>query len=142
MIIKRAILLGVIIWFIGILLYTVSFYVPILENVERQANLVLFIAVMPLVWFASYFYYKVERKTHGYKVGLSFLFTAIVLDAIITVPLLIIPNGGNHYSFFTTFEFWMIAAEFFFVTVLFYYIKIYPQKHSTQKHSTQILNKY
>ena len=47
--IKRAIVLGIVIWSIGILLYSLSYYVPILENQETQANLVLFVAVMPLV---------------------------------------------------------------------------------------------
>ena len=112
--IKRAILLGVLIWGIGILLYTLSYYVTIIENSEKQANLVLLIAVMPIIWFTSNIYYKQDHKTHGFNVGLAFLLTAIALDAIITVPLLIIPAGGNHNSFFTSMEFWMIAAEFFF----------------------------
>ena len=55
---KRAIVLGVIIWCIGIFLYSLSYYVPILENPEAQANLVLFAAVMPLVWLAVDFIIK------------------------------------------------------------------------------------
>lgn len=125
--IKHAILIGIIIWSIGILLYSLSYYVPFLENPETQANLVLFVAVMPLVWFGSNFYYKKDNQTPGYLVGLSLLLTAIVLDALITVPLFVLPKGGSHYSFFTDFGFWIIAIEFLLVATLYWYARIYSQ---------------
>lgn len=126
--IKRAIYLGIIIWMIGVLFFTISQYVPIIENADTQANIVLFVVVMPLVWYASNLYYKKDHKTHGYKVGQTFLLTAVVLDAFITVPLFVIPYGGNHFSFFTSFGFWMIAFEFLLVAIIYYYINIYPNK--------------
>ena len=123
---KLAILIGIAIWIIGILFYSISFYVPILENAENQANLVLFIVVMPLVWLGCSFYYRTESKTHGFKVGQTMLLTAVALDALITVPFLVIPNGGSHYSFFTSSEFWIIAFEFLAVAVLYWYARVYP----------------
>ena len=123
---KRAILLGIAICVIGILCYSISFYIPILENAETQANIVLFIVVMPLVWLGCSFYYKKEYKTHGYKVGQTMLLTAVALDALITVPFFVIPNGGNHYSFFTSLGFWIIAFEFLVVAVLYWYTRVYP----------------
>ena len=124
---KRAILLGVAIWIIGILFYLISVNVPILENAETQANLVLFIVVMPLVWLGCSFYYKKDNKTHGYKVGQTMLLTAVALDALITVPFFVIPYGGNHYSFFTSLGFWIIAFEFLAVAVLYWYTRVYPR---------------
>ena len=47
---KRAIVLGIAIWFISILFYLASYYMPILENADTQANIVLFVVVMSLVW--------------------------------------------------------------------------------------------
>ena len=125
--IKRAIVLGIIIWSIGILLYSLSYYVPILENSETQANLVLFIAVMPLVWLGCRFYYKNDSHTHGYLVGQTLLLTAVTLDALITVPLFVIPNGGSHYSFFTSLGFWIIAFEFLAVAALYWYVRVYSK---------------
>ena len=125
--IKRAIVLGIIIWSIGILLYSLSYYVPILENPETQANLVLFIAVMPLVWIGCKFYYKKDSQTHGYLVGQTLLLTAVALDALITVPFFVIPKGGSHYSFFTDLDFWIIAIEFLLVATLYWYAKVYTQ---------------
>jgi hypothetical protein len=37
---------------------------------------------------------------------------AIMLDATITVPVLIMPYGGNHISFFTDPGFWLTAVEY------------------------------
>jgi hypothetical protein len=123
---KRAILIGIAIWIIAILFYSTSYYVPILEDPDSQANVVLFVVVMPLVWLGCSYYYKSDGKTHGLKVGQTMLLTAVALDALITVPLFVIPNGGNHYSFFTSLGFWIIAFEFLIVATLYWYIKIYP----------------
>ncbi len=124
----RAILLGIVIWIIAVLFYSVSYYLPLLEDADAQANVVLFVAVMPLVWFGCSYYYKKERKTHGYLVGQTMLLTAVALDALITVPLFVIPNGGSHYSFFTSLGFWIIAFEFLSVAILYWYSQVYPQK--------------
>lgn len=126
---KRAIGLGVAIWIIAVLLYSISYYVPILENAEAQANLVLFLAVMPLVWIGCSLYYKGDDQTHGYLVGQTMLLTSVALDALITVPIFVIPKGGSYYSFFTDLGFWIIAFEFLIVAVLFWYARVYPRKH-------------
>ncbi|WOD43546.1 DUF5367 family protein [Hwangdonia lutea] len=124
---KRAILLGIAIWIIAVLFYSISYYVPILENPNTQANVVLFIVVIPLVWFGCSFYYKKDKKTHGLKVAQTMLLTSVALDALITVPLFEIPNGGSHYTFFTSIGFWIIAFEFLLVAVLYWYVCVYPQ---------------
>ena len=126
--IKRALLIGIVIWIIAILFYSISYYVPILENKDAQANLVLFVVVIPLVWLGCTFYYKKDHQTHGYLVGQTLLLTAVVLDALITVPFFIIPTGGSHYSFFTSLGFWIIALEFLLVAVLYWYAKIHSKK--------------
>lgn len=124
--IKRAILTGVIIWIIAISFYTLS-SIYASEYVENLSNIVLFIVVMPLVWLGSSYYYKKDKKTHGYVVGQTMLLTAVALDVLITVPFFILPNGGSYNSFFTSLEFWIIAFEFLSVAVLYWYIRIYPK---------------
>lgn len=123
----RAILIGIAIWVLAVSIYTLSFEFQILEDPNQQANMVLFTAVLPLVWLGSYIYYKKGSKTHGYFLGQVFLLVAAILDAIVTVPLFVIPNGGNHYTFFTDPGFWIIALELVGVAVLYYYIKVYPK---------------
>jgi Family of unknown function (DUF5367) len=130
---QRAILLGIVIWTIAILFYSISYAIPILENQDTQANIVLFVVVMPLVWFGSYFYYKKDNKTHGLKVGQVLLLTAVALDALITVPFFVMPNGGNHYSFFTSLGFWIIAFEFLLVASLYWYACVYAKRSILKK---------
>jgi len=130
---KRIIYIGVVIWILAVLLYSSSFYLPILKDASTQANTVLFIAVMPLVWLGCHFYYKEDNQTHGIKVGQGMLLTSVLLDAIITVPLFEIPNGGSHYSFFTAPAFWIIAFEFLLVATLYYYARVYPKLQTSQK---------
>lgn len=124
--VKRAILSGIAIWIIAVACYSISFYVPILPDLQQQANTVLFVLVMPLVWFGCAFYYKSGDKTHGIRVGQTMLLTSVALDALITVPFFEIPKGGSHYSFFTAWEFWIIAFEFLLVAAIYWYSRIYP----------------
>ena len=131
--IKRLIVLGIFIWSMGILLYSLSFYLPILEDREMQANIVLFLSVIPLVWFGCRFYYKSDRQTHGYLVGQALLLIAVVLDTLITVPFFVIPKGGSHYSFFTGLGFWIIAIEFLVVATLYWYARVYSQIKSSKR---------
>ncbi|UII78378.1 DUF5367 family protein [Flagellimonas sp. CMM7] len=127
----RAIGIGALIWILGVSSYALSFYVPIMENVEQQANIVLFVVVMPLVWAGCWMYYKQDSWTHGYKVGQALFLTSAALDALITVPFLIMPNGGSYYDFYTDAGFWVIAFEFIVVAVLYWYAKVYVQKQET-----------
>ena len=99
-----------------------------MKDLGQQSNIVLFVVVMPLVWIGSSFYYKKDKTTHGYKVGQTFLLTSVALDALITVPFFMIPNGINHYQFFTSLGFWLIALEFIMIVVLYYYIRVYTKR--------------
>lgn len=123
---KRAILTGIGIWIAAILFYSIASYLPFTKTIEHLPNLVLFVVIAPLVWLGCSYYYKSNFKTHGYKVGQTMLLTAVALDAMITVPLLIIPNGGSYYSFFTDIGFWVIAFEFIAIALLYYYSNIHP----------------
>ena len=123
----RAIVIGTGIWGLGVGAYVGSFFIPLMENAEQQANLVLLLVVAPLVWFGSRHYYKKEQKTRGLVIGLTFFLTAALLDALITVPFLVIPNGGSHYEFFTDPGFWIIALEFLVVAIIYYRTKVYSK---------------
>ena len=128
--ITRAILIGTIIWILGVSFYSLSFFINIIEDAQLQANLVLLITVMPLVWLGSKVYHKKDRTTRGYLVGLTFFMVAAVLDALITVPFLVIPNGGGYVEFFTEPGFWLIGLEFIATATLYWYARIHTR---TQK---------
>lgn len=123
----RAILIGVLIWVLGVSIFMASYYLSFMEDLIQQAGIVLAIAIVPLVWLGMFLYYKKGDKTHGYEVGEIMLLTSVALDALITVPFTIIPAGGSHFSFFTSFDFWFIAFEFIIVAVLYWRIMVRPK---------------
>lgn len=120
----RAVLIGVAIWFLGVSAFTLSFSIPILEDAELQANMVLFLMVIPLVWLGTKIYFLNGVNTKGYWVGLTFFLVAAALDALITVPYLVIPNGGSYIEFYTDPGFWLIALLFIGVAALYGYLKV------------------
>lgn len=122
----RLVTIGIGIWILAVCAFTFSYEFQILHNPEQQANMVLSLSILPLVWLGSYIYYKNGAKTNGYIVGLVFFLIAAFLDTLITVPFFIMPNGGNYYTFFTDFSFWIIAIELIGIAMLFYYLRVYP----------------
>ncbi|WP_299315400.1 DUF5367 family protein [uncultured Aquimarina sp.] len=124
----RAIGIGIIIWIIGVNIYTISFYIPILEDPEFQANILLSLGILPVVWLGAKLYYRKKITTKGYWLGLVFFLIATVLDILITVPFLIVPNGGSYYNFFTAAGFWLIGIEFIAMSTVYWYTKVFSKK--------------
>lgn len=120
----RALFIGILIWIIGVTAFTVFFEIPFLEDSYLQANIGLAIVVPFLVWIGAKMYYRKGALTHGIVTGLIMLTASAALDALITVPMLIIPFGGSYASFFGSLDFWLIAAEFIGVVFLYWLLKI------------------
>lgn len=121
----RAIIVGGFIWILGSSFYAASYLFPFLENQELQANLVLALAIIPNAWLGAHIYYK-GANIHGLIFGIIAVLTAILLDAIITVPYIIIPQGGSYQDFFSAPAFWLIAFEYLMVIILYWRIKVRP----------------
>lgn len=122
--IKRAFFAAVIVWTIGISAYTASYLFDFMGNPELQANIVLTLAVIPTALLGAFIYYKSGYQTHGLRLGTFMFIIAMILDAIITVPLFIMPAGGNHLTFFTDPGFWIIALLYVGSVTLYWKLKI------------------
>ncbi len=123
----KAILIGIGIWFLAVSFYTLSFQFELLADPEQQANFVLIAVLLPLVWYGAHLYYRKEQNSQSFLPGFIFFAVAGILDALITVPLFIIPNGGSHLDFFTDLGFWFIGLVMILTTVLYYYLKVHPK---------------
>lgn len=121
---KHAALSSVIVYILGILAYVGSFFVPLMNDPELQANLVLMIAIVPAALLGARTYYQKGPMTGGFALGLAMFSGAIILDAIITVPVFIIPNGGTHLSFFADPGFWLIGIEYVAVVAAYWQFKV------------------
>ncbi len=109
---KHAAISSIVVYLIGIMAYIGSFFVPIMEDPDYQANLVLMLAIIPAAILGARLYYRKGHDTHGILLGVVMFLGAMILDAVITVPVFIIPHGGNHLTFFADPGFWLIAVEY------------------------------
>lgn len=120
----RAIIIGLLIWCLGVATFLGAFFLPIMEDRALQSNIALVIAIFPIVWFASRLYYKKDQKTNGFLLGVLFFAISGILDALITVPLLLAPYGETHASFFGDPGFWGIGIIFIAVTAAYYFYNV------------------
>lgn len=107
-----------IVWVFGVSFYLLSFYIPILENPEQQATIVLVFAIIPSACFGTYLFYK-KGSMKPSTLALTFVIVATILDALITVPIFVIPNGGSYSEFFGDPMFFTILVEFYFIVLYF-----------------------
>ncbi len=121
--IRSAIISAVIIWTLAVIAFVASYLVPILSDPDLQANWVLSIALIPSALIGAHIYYRKGHKTNGFVLGTSMFLVAMLLDALITVPVFIMPYGGNHISFFTDPGFWLIGVEFVSVVAAYWQIE-------------------
>ena len=109
---KSAVISAVIVWTLGVLAFVASYFVPFMSDPDLQANWVLSIVLIPLATLGAHTYYRKGHQANGFVLGIAMFAVAIILDATITVPFLIMPYGGNHLSFFSDPGFWLIAVEY------------------------------
>jgi len=124
---KQAIISSLVVYVLGILAFVGSYFLPIMEDPDLQANIVLMAVIIPAAYLGAYLYYRRGNTTHGVVLGSVLFSSAIVLDAIITVPVFIIPNGGNHLTFFGDPGFWLIGFEYVAVFAAYWKLKVAKQ---------------
>ncbi|WP_339708247.1 DUF5367 family protein [uncultured Kriegella sp.] len=113
-----SILYAILVWVLGVSFYLGSFYVPLLENQEQQANIALAIGIIPSALLATYLYYR-KRKMKPAILALTFVSIAVLLDVLITVPVFVIPAGSSYSAFFRNPMFYTIVVEFYFIVFFF-----------------------
>jgi hypothetical protein len=119
----RAIRTGVTIWMIGVTLFTIATLLPISNDYEMQGDLTLAVSFIPLAWFGSRYYFKSEPQSKGYQLALALAIIAVVLDAMITVPLFFLPHGIGYADFFGAPGFWFLMVEYTGVVILYDYLR-------------------
>ena len=120
--VKSVLIAGSIAYLLGVSAFLGSFFVPFMSDPETQANLVLAIAIIPAAMLGARFYYRKGHETNGFVLGAAMFFMTMILDALITVPLFVIPAGGDHISFFTDPGFWLIGVEYILAVASFWWI--------------------
>ena len=113
----RALKAAGIAWTLGVASFVAAFLLPT-SNPDLVANTVLFCAVPLVATVGARFYYQ-QAESNGFVLGLFMFAVAGSLDAIITVPLLIMPAGGTYQSFYGDPGFWIIGIEYVAAVALY-----------------------
>jgi len=114
----RSVACAMLVWILGVSCYLLSFYLPVLENPDLQSNSVLALAIIPSACLGTYLFYK-KSYIKPALFALVVILVATSLDALLTVPLFIIPSGGSYASFFGDAMFYIILVELY-VTVWYF----------------------
>ena len=115
----RACKAALIAWTLGVASFVAGYLVPS-SDPDLVANTVLFCAVPLVATVGARFYYQ-QAESKGLFLGLFMFAVAGSLDAIITVPLLIMPAGGSYKSFYGDPGFWIIGIEYVAAVALYSY---------------------
>ena len=115
----NAIKYGAILWGMIFIEWSIIIFAPVLKNLGQWQFALHYIVLIPMALLAASKYYKKDKKVNGFLLGVVFLVTGIVLDAIITVPLFI----GGDYSFFTETLMLVGFAEMILVVGLYSLLK-------------------
>ena len=122
MVYLRGILAGVFVWICVSLSFYVLELIPSLEDSFSAQALIVMICISLYAFLAAQFYYKKGHQTNGIITGILISGTALLLDILITVPFVEIPNGRGYQSFFSSPVLWILVLITVF-TVYFYWKK-------------------
>ncbi len=121
---KRAILFGALIWLLVFVEWSILVFAPYVKESINLQWTIHFILLIPIVGYATHSYYKKKSKDHGLVVGLIMLLAALVLDAIISVPLFILPQGMTYAMFFLNPLMLAGMLEFLLISYAYYRFKV------------------
>jgi hypothetical protein len=129
--IGRAILAGSLVWFFVFSVFAVFSFVPSIKDSALLQALIIGILIIPFAIFGTTFYYKKGDDTNGLTIGFVMIVTALILDVLITVPLVEIPyNNSSYKAFFTNPLLWMLVVENLAVIFLYWKFKLSPTQIS------------
>ena len=121
----RAILSGALIWLLVLILFGVMDSVPATSQSQLLQGAIVCVLIIPFSLFGANIYYKTGDRSNGLSVGFVMAGTALLLDALVTVPLIEQPyHGIDHVQFFTNPLLFIIVIEVVLVIWLYYKMRI------------------
>lgn len=116
----RAILIGALVWVLVFISFSILSVMPNIKDSMNLQALIVGVLIIPFALFGASIYYKNGNKDNGFVLGIIIVATALSLDALITVPFVVIPTGGSYLSFFSFPLLWLLVAVNI-ATVYFYW---------------------
>ena len=105
----RALLSGTIAWLCVVITFYILENIPFVQKSPAAVAIIATFAIVFYAWVAAIIYYKNARKESGLQTGIVITTTALILDALITVPFIEIPKGSSYQVFFSNPLLWILA---------------------------------
>ncbi len=120
----RAIFSGVISWLLTLSSFMLMELIPTLRDSDLLQNLLVLVLLIPIIIIGLRFYHRKGSKNRGAILGVVMAVVALTLDAVLTVPLIIIPEGGDYMSFFTNPFLGLMFIEFVGIAHFYGVVKV------------------
>ncbi|WP_375562058.1 DUF5367 family protein [Bernardetia sp. OM2101] len=120
----RAIFIGGMVWGLILLSFALLEFIPSIQDSLYLQALIVGILLVPFAMFGASVFYKNGNKENGMIIGIIMALTALVLDALITVPLVEIPKGGSYQSFYSFPLLWFLVIINITTVYFFWKLKI------------------
>jgi len=124
----RAVLSGAIGWLCLVITFYILENIPLFKQSLTAQGIIAAFSIVFYAWFAAWFYYKKAEKKWGLQVGIVITATALLLDVLITVPLIEIPKGSSYPLFFNNPLLWILAV-LNVITVFVYWKRNFAAEH-------------
>ena len=123
--IRCAILFGCAVWIFVLTTFTIMSLIPGIKSSEFLQTMIMAAFIIPFASSGAALYYRNGNQSNGFMVGIVMVSTALLLDIIVTVPMVEIPyNGGNYHAFFTNPVLWFLVLENVMVVYLYWFVRI------------------
>jgi archaellum biogenesis protein FlaJ (TadC family) len=120
----RAILTGALVWVFIFISFTILSTIPTIKDSMNLQALIVAVLIIPFAIFGASVYYKNGNNDNGFVLGIKMVITALILDALITVPFVVIPTGGSYLSFYTFPLLWLLVAVNMATVYLYWKLKV------------------
>jgi hypothetical protein len=124
----RAIFSGIISWLCVVITFYILENIPFFKQSLTAQAIISVFAIVFYAWFAAWLYYKKAEKKLGLQTGIVITSTAIILDVLITVPLIEIPKGSSYQAFFSNPLLWILSV-INVITVFVYWKRNFATEH-------------
>jgi len=115
----RAILMGVLLWILIFVEWSIMIFAPVLKDLGKAQWLVHYIVLIPIAILCSWLYYKSKDKLNGFTLGAIFLIVGNILDLIITAPLF-----TGYVAYYSNTLLWLAFLELLVITGVYWIIAV------------------
>ena len=123
----RSVFSGAIVWTMIFTTFALLGFIPVVKSLPHLQSAIVAGLLLGYSYIGISFYYKKGSSANSLIVGLIMSCTALTLDALITVPFVVIPGNGSYMSFYTNPILWIYVMENMAVVFAYWYLKVKPK---------------